>query len=50
MKLPFWWFGDPDEPPGHHQRTISIRLPAWLVRLLKGRAHRIVINLDIERQ
>jgi hypothetical protein len=49
MKIPLWWFGDPDEPASHFQRTISIRLPALLARLLKHRARRILINIDIER-
>jgi hypothetical protein len=36
---------DPDEPLSPRERTISIRLPRWLARLLKSKSARILINI-----
>ena len=47
MKIPFSWLHDPDLPPPRFEQKFSVRFPSWLVRLLKGRARRLVINISL---
>jgi hypothetical protein len=46
FRFPF--FVDPDEPLSPRERTILIRLPRWLARLLKSKHGRILINIRME--